>query len=975
MIIGAYDVGDLGHFYGLAGKTFLEFPGNLTSDATVCARTLHLPSFVTDSISPEEFSAVIEDTDGRHISFWESTYRGEKGTLLDARTLVVQERYERFHLRVNPENRQICDHLGIELSFIGYLFHMLNACSPNTRAAVADYAGDFLENHVRFLIEKVTPFNRDTYRRWLECLFEESEKHVTVLQALAVRAMSSDKEFSPDDQQDLKREQDLLIDAALRETRSLPVPDCFIRLEHRSQQGERVFHTSGRNNCGGRCAIDVHENRGMIVGLSPARGKVTGTHLCARGYGYRQTFLSPERLRYPLRRSGKRGQGKFERISWEEAVETIVGEWKRIRDEYGPQSRYVNYASGVSAMMRPNVLAQRLLALDGGYLDSYNSYSSACTSVATPYTYGNEFSGNSSHFFSQSQLIILWGHNPSESVFGSEFLKELMNARKNGIKIISIDPRCSDTTAALADQWIGIKPSTDSALMDAMAYVILSEGFEDRAFMDTFCIGFDERHMPEGTPCGESYETYVYGVKDGVPKTPEWAEGITGVPRATIVALAREYACSKPAALIQGLGPQRTCNGEQTARSSTLLACLTGNVGIPGGSAAGNGFIELKPMPFIRALPNPYKAKIPCFLWTDAIVRGEDMTAEHDMVRGVKRLKAPIKMILNLAGNTLVNQHSDVNRTIAILEDTSKCEFILASDVFMTPSASYADIVLPATSFFEDENITYPWREGDYFLYNSRVINPLFECRFEYDWLKEIAANLGVYEQFTEGHETIQDWLRDGYDTCRKVVSELPSFEEFCRDGGYQYKERTNYIAYEKQISNLKDNPFPTPSGKIEIFSARLYDMNNPAEVPAIPKYVEGFEGPSDPLAKKYPLQLIGWHTKRRCHSVHDNNAWMDVLESPSVWMNPHDARTRGIVDGQQVEVYNDRGRVRIEVRVTDRIIAGVVAISQGAWYTPNDHGVDIRGNINTLTTQRPTPLAKGNPQHTNLVEIKRVAV
>ena len=139
---------------------------------------------------------------------------------------------------------------------------------------------------------------------------------------------------------------------------------------------------------------------------------------------------------------------------------------------------------------------------------------------------------------------------------------------------------------------------------------------------------------------------------------------------------------------------------------------------------------------------------------------------------------------------------------------------------------------------------------------------------------------------------------------------------------------------------------------------------------PAIPRYVAPPEGPQDPLARRYPLQLVGWHTKRRCHSIHDNNLAMHRLDPQCLWMNPADAAGRGLTDGEEVLVWNDRGRIRIPVHITDRIMPGVTGLSQGAWYRPDAQGTDTGGCINTLTSQRPTPYARGNPQHTNLVEV-----
>jgi anaerobic dimethyl sulfoxide reductase subunit A len=470
----------------------------------------------------------------------------------------------------------------------------------------------------------------------------------------------------------------------------------------------------------------------------------------------------------------------------------------------------------------------------------------------------------------------------------------------------------------------------------------------------------------------ENYRDYVFGRYDGTPKDPEWAEAITGASADTIRQLARKYATSKPAALLQGYGPQRNGNGEQTVRSGAMLACLTGNVGIPGGSACGAGYVARYPDPEIASVPNPYPGKIPAFLWTDAILRGSDMTSANDGVIGVKRLDACVKLIFNLAGNTLVNQHSDVNRSASILRDTKLCEFIVCSDLFLTSSAKFADILLPGTSMFECENIGMPWREGDYLLYCDKSTEPLFECRSEYDWLSDVARKMGYYEKFTREGKSVRELLAAAYETVRGNEDDMPDFETFRARGVHFYKKPSRSVAFEANVGDPENNPFPTPSGKIEIFSPRLYAMGNPLEIPALPKYVPSFEGPADPLFAKYPFQLLGWHTKRRTHSVHDNNRTMDRLDPLKIWINPSDARERNIQEDDLLDVFNDRGTVRIRAHVTDRIIPGVLAISQGGWFTPDEAGVDLRGCINTLTTARPTPLAKGNPQHSNLVDIAR---
>lgn len=739
--------------------------------------------------------------------------------------------------------------------------------------------------------------------------------------------------------------------------------------------GCRVIHTMGRNNCGGRCIIHAHVRDGKIEKLTTdsreAAGDCVPLTACVRGMNYHKTFLGRDRLRYPMKRVGQRGEGKFERITWEEATDTIAREWVRIRDTYGVGSRYVNYATGISAMISGGGLAKRLLKLDGGYLDYYNSYSTACITQSTNLMYGTAETGNNLSDWLNSNLIILWGHNPVETKFDCETMYYLRKARDKGIPIIVVDPRRNDTALALGAEWVPLKPATDAALMDAMAYVIVEQGLQDQDFLDRCCVGFDKAHMPAGVDPSECYLSYLTGEKDGIPKTPEWAAPITGVSAEAIRSLAIRYATAKPAALIQGFGAQRHAYGEQSARGGILLACMTGNVGVSGGWACGSGRCTRHAFPGMPNVPNPYSMSIPSYLWTEAILRGHELTA-LDGVTGGEQLQSDIKMMVNLAGNCLINQHGDINRTKEILSDTSKCEFILCSDLFMTASAKFADILLPGVSFFEGENIVVPWQYGDFLGFTNQVIEPLYEGRFEYDWLSEVAEKIGLGPQFTEGR-TLGQWLEYCYNDLRKKEPELPEYTVFKEAGIYRYQNNPDVIAFQKQRRDPDKNPFPTPSGKVEIFSEKIYRTAFRDFMPAIPRYVDPPEGPNDPLTEKYPLQLIGWHTKRRCHSIHDNNPGMHKLDPQCLWMHPDDAAKRIIADGQEVLVWNDRGRMRIPVKLTDRVMAGVVALSQGAWYDPDPDGTDRGGCINVLTSLRPTPYARGNGQHTNLVEVKAV--
>ena len=697
---------------------------------------------------------------------------------------------------------------------------------------------------------------------------------------------------------------------------------------------ERIIPSMGRTNCGGRCRILIHEKDGKILSIKgdPA---YPDKQPCIRGLHYHKTFLGEDRLVTPMRRVGKRGEGKFEPISWDKAIDLIVKQWTRVRDIYGPASRYVNYGWGVSAVLNGVNMAKRLLRLDGGHLDYYNSYSTACTNYTTPYLYGTEKSGSSFSTLRNSKLILLWAHNPQETKFDN-LMYWLRKAKENGAEIIVIDPRKNATVHALGAEWVGIRPSTDAALMDAMAYVIWKEDLWDHSFVEQCCLGFDK------------YFAYLDGQEDGIEKTPEWASEITGVSIQKIIELAQKYANAKPAALMQGYGGQRHMNGEQFVRGGIALACLTGNVGISGGWAAGAGQCSVMNFPSMPMVANPVTESIPSFMWTDAILQGR------------------IKMLLNLAGNILINQHSDINRTKEILKDESLCEFIVCSDLFMTPSAKYADLLLPATSMLEGDNITTPWNQGNFIGFCNQAVEPVGESRFEFEWLYEVAEKIGLAEKFACGHADYRSWLKAIYDDYR--TAEMPDYEAFKKDGIYVCERVQEVVAFEKQRKG--ELPFATPSGKVEIYSPTLEAMKD-EKIPAIPGYVEASEGPGKSV--EYPLQLIGWHTLGRCHSIHFNNVELKEKYPQQLWMNPKDGAARNLATGDLAEVWNDRGRVVVPVCLTDEIIPGVTAMAQGAWYQEDEEGRDVNASINVLTTAEPTPLAKGNPQHTNLVEVKKL--
>lgn len=735
------------------------------------------------------------------------------------------------------------------------------------------------------------------------------------------------------------------------------------------------------HNCGGRCLLKVYLWEGRIVrieGDDRPNDSVEDPQLrpCIRGLSYRRRQYHPDRLQYPMKRAGKRGEGKFVCISWDEALDKIAAEMQRIKQAYGNTAMYVPYGTGSYNQINGRQTAQRLMNLFGGSLGFYNSYSWAAISYATPYVYGTNVTGNQRQDWLNSKYILMWSWNPSEMRDGTNSEYILKKAKEKGAKLVCIDPRMTLSAVALADEWVPIRPGTDAAMMSAMAYVMITEKLYDAGFVKTHCIGFDETQMPPGAEGAESFKDYILGTRDGVAKTPEWAEAICGVPRATIIRLAREYATTKPAILYQGYGMQRRAYGEQAVRGGCVLAAITGNVGIPGGWAGGMALQAPDGGPVWIVFPtgqNPVKAQIPSFLWSEAVLRGKGM-GPADGVVGAEKLGTNIKMIYAVACNALINQHSNINRSAKILQDEKLVEFLVVQDNFLTATGRFADILLPACTQFETWGLADGWKYGDEVILMPKIVEPPFETKSDYQICAEIAKRLGLYDAYTEGRSE-RDWIAWGIETYRKTrFPNIPRLDEFERSniGVYSVPVTKPAVAFTEFRRDPEKNPLPTPSGKIEIFSKRLHDMNKPDVIPAVPKYIREWESPFGPEAKKYPLQVIGHHYLATVHSTLDNVDWLREAWPQRVFINPLDAEPRGINNGDEVKVFNDRGATLVRCRVTKRIMPGVIAIPQGAWWSPDEKGVDRRGSVNVLTSERWTPLAFGNAQHTIMAQVEK---
>ena len=762
----------------------------------------------------------------------------------------------------------------------------------------------------------------------------------------------------------------------------------FEKVEKAEAVGEeQVMTVACYHNCGGRCILGAVVKDGAITRLVPDPTKeedpITNPRAipCLRGRSQIHRVYSADRIKYPMKRVGKRGEGNFQRISWDEALNTIADQIKRIKDKYGNSAFYIHYASGVNwkGPDGRNPMA-RLLVLLGGYQNYYNSYSTACYGSVLPYI--TAAAGNSTDDVVNARLVVLFGDNSVVTRAGGDnagyyYLK----AKDQGAKFISIDPIMTDTAVALGAEWIPINGGTDVALIAAMANVMVKENLYDKDFMATHAVGFDEDTLPEGAPANSSWMAYIMGKgPDGVEKTPEWAAPITGIPANTIIRLAREIAATKPCAMFQGWGWQRRAQGEQPVRALVVLAAMTGNFGLSGGGPGLRPTGLTFAMDSAPAVPaNPIKVTFPVFMWPDYIMHGTEMNdGPQYRLRGGNHLDANMKFMWNFGGNTIINQHADVNLTTKILQDDTKLECIVVTDVMMTPSAKFADILLPDTTGFEAEEIITGEGHAEkgnhaWALLNHKVIEPMYESKTALWVAEQLADRLGLGDQFRAGHNSPDDWTQDMIASAKKTYPDFPSLDEFRKTGIYKVSKDKPAIAFADFSADPVKNPLKTQTGKIEVYSPYLASLNDPKQIPAVPQYIPEWEGVSDPLRSKYPLMMETTHFVARSHSTFDNVDYLREAHPQALWINPVDAEKRGIKNGSMVRVFNDRGEVHLPAYVTNRIRPGTTNMPQGAWYTPDANGVDTRGCGNVLTKYEPTPFARGNPQHTNLVQVEKL--
>jgi biotin/methionine sulfoxide reductase len=679
----------------------------------------------------------------------------------------------------------------------------------------------------------------------------------------------------------------------------------------------------------------------------------------------------------------RRGRDEFVPVTWSEALDLLATELRRCYAEYGPRGIFGGSYGWASAGRFHDAQSQihRFLNLAGGYVRSVNSYSSGAATVILPHILGPQgaVAGNSvswAELVSRSSLVLAFGGMAlkNNDVGGGGTSRhiargQLRQARDRGAEFHLIGPIRDDLPTEIEAIWHPIRPGTDVALMLGLAHTLVTEGRHDRAFLDRCCFGW------------EVFEDYLLGRCDSQAKDAGWAAAICGISADEIISLARRAAGRRClVACSQSL--QRVEHGEQPVWMGVVLAAVLGQIGLPGGgfayalgSTSNTGKPALAvPVPTLPQGRNSIADFIPVARVSDMLLHpGEPFDYNG------QRLVYPDIRLVYWAGGNPFHHHQDLNR---LRRAFARPDTIVVHESAWTASARHADVVLPTTITLEREDLGAA--AGDPLLVAMhRVVKPYGEARDDYEIFTGLAERLGLGEQFTEGRAPRQ-WLQYLYDSaCRALLEhgiEAPDFDRFWEIGEFVLPTLTSDGGTVRAFRLAPDAaPLPTPSGKIEIWSATIASFGY-SDCPGHPMWLPPSEGAGSPTAARFPLQLVANQPATRLHSQLDFGAVSQAAKvggREPVRIHPQDAALRGIRDGDIVRLYNDRGACLAGAVLSEALRPGVVQLATGAWYDPDDPEAEkplcVHGNPNVLTRDVGTSrLAQGCTGQLSLVEIER---
>ncbi|SKA35106.1 molybdopterin-dependent oxidoreductase [Consotaella salsifontis] len=652
-----------------------------------------------------------------------------------------------------------------------------------------------------------------------------------------------------------------------------------------------------------------------------------------------------------------RGSNDFVEVSWDDAMKLVTDEISRVKTAYGNESIHrgkSSWASNHAHVHRTEAMLQRFLNGAGGCSNFFGSYSSqAITEILTAVAWGGP--GTTSDWPSlheNTKLMVIWGANPvtTTRILSARYsTKAWLALKEKSIETIVIDPVRSETAQALDSRWVPITPGTDVALALGMMHTLLTEDLHDKEFLQNCTNGFDE------------FAEYLKGTKDGTPKTAEWAAKITGVPAETIQELARKMQATRTT-IACGWSTQRQHHGEQAPWSILTLACMLGQIGLPGGGAAfglhyADGGFPKADMPVVGGMApgkNPVELDpFPIACLSDAWLN----PGKKIQCKGREITFPDIRLVYTAGGNQFTH-HQNTNRLIKAFQAP---ETIIVQDPWWTPTAHFADIVLPASSDLERDDIG---QVINLIIASHAAVAPQHKSRPDYEIYTELASRMGFEQAYTEGRSQL-DWVRKFYDDAKassKTV-QMPEFDEFWSGEGIiefpMGKGDFTHLADFREEPLL--NPMGTATGLIEIVSPFVSKLGYDDDCPGHPTWMEPVEWKGSASSKDYPLQFLSAHPPHRLHSQMDNTdagKTYKVAGREPVYIHPEDAKARGIADGDVVKLFNGRGETLAGAVVTDNISQGVVLLHEGSWYDPQEPGkigsLDKQGSANVLTLDDP---------------------
>ena len=672
--------------------------------------------------------------------------------------------------------------------------------------------------------------------------------------------------------------------------------------------------------------------------------------------------------------SDARGREPFVEVEWPELIELLAGELRRVYAERGPEGVFGGSYGWASAGRFHHAQSQvhRFLNCLGGYVRSINNYSFGASAVIMPHVVGADVDVTAgltdwSVIAEHTELIVAFGGIPRKNtnvapggITAHSLPAHLQALDAAGVEIVAIGPLRDDVPGFRGARWLPVRPASDVALMLALMHVLFADGLADRAFLQRYCAGADV------------LEDYV------ATTSPEWAEPLCEVPAAEIRALARHMATRRTLVTVTW-SLQRAEHGEQVPWAGLALAAVLGRIGLPG-QGFGHGYGSMGDigtrgsgarMPRLPQGTNPVADFIPCARVSDMLLHpGEPFRYDG------QTLTYPDVALVYWAGGNPFHHHQDLGRLRRAL---ARVDTLVVHEPFWTAAAKHADIVVPVSTAIERTDIGAAPTDRHVVPMHA-IAEPLGDARDDYAVYADLAAALGVEKEFTEGR-TAQQWLDHLYDgwadaTRHQLGIPLPDAAAFFAGDVLTLPAVPADRTFLREFRADPDgHPLRTPSGRIELFSARIAGFGD-ADCPGHPTWIEPDEWLGSPTTARFPLHLIAHQPRRRLHSQLDpgaESARGKVAGREAAVLHPADAAARGIADGDVVRLFNDRGACLAGARLSDGVRRGVIVLPTGAWFDPLPDGTCAHGNPNVLTRDRGTSsLAQGCTGQHALVEVER---